>query len=67
MLRKGPRLKEAMLKLNGADLGVVWSRSFYRQGKGPPKRTICKFTKSTPLFASGLLGPVTLQLAKKHE
>ena len=85
--------EEAVVKLNGIDLGVVWTKPARvditraaRVGEieleitvvnlwpnrligdaelAPDKRltetNIRKFTKATPLFPSGLLGPVTIQ------
>ena len=88
--------EEAVVKLNGANLGVVWARParvcitraarlgendleisvvnlwpnrlIGDAGLPPDKRftetNIRKFTKTTPLFPSGLLGPVTLQASE---
>ena len=85
----------ARVRLNGKDLGVLWTRPFRVEITGavksadnrleievtnlwpnrligdaalPPEKRftrthVSKFTKDTPLLPSGLLGPVTLQVA----
>ena len=93
LLDLGDVREEAVVRLNGSDLGVVWSKparvdisAAARAGENeleitvvnlwpnrligdadlPPQKrftetNIHKFTKATPLWPSGLLGPVTLQ------
>jgi hypothetical protein len=95
LLDLGEVHEEAVVKLNGRDLGVVWTKparvdisAAARVGENeleisvvnlwpnrligdaslpPAKRftetNIRKFVAATPLLPSGLLGPVTLQLA----
>jgi hypothetical protein len=96
LLDLGTVHEEAVVKLNGTDLGVVWTKPARvdisvaaRLGENELEITVVnlwpnrligdaalpaekrftetnirKFTKATPLFPSGLLGPVTLQTAE---
>jgi len=96
LLDLGEVHEEAVVKLNGTDRGVVWTRparvditSAARVGQNDLEITVVnlwpnrligdaalpaekrftetnirKFTKATPLLPSGLLGPVTLQMAE---
>jgi hypothetical protein len=96
LLDLGAVHEEAVVKLNGTDLGVVWTKparvdisAAARPGANELEITVVnlwpnrligdaalpaekrftetnirKFTKATPLFPSGLLGPVTLQTAE---
>ncbi|MGD1101997.1 MAG: glycosylhydrolase-like jelly roll fold domain-containing protein [Terriglobia bacterium] len=98
-LNLGELKNVAEVRLNGKNLGVLWTRPFrveltgaVKSGKNdleidivnlwpnrlvgddllPPERrftktNVRKFTKDFPLYPSGLLGPVTLELAMMPE